>query len=160
MKRALIVLADDGLLGQASTEALWDSLYNHISLALYDESARWGDYRRDVHPYTTKGHRYTVEKYYLPERQRLHDEYFPVRSQRVLSNIIDFVDIDDLDELQKEALAINDIQLSTVNSWQTKRAKDTITHLSTDKYYTLQGQEVVNPTKGIYIYRGKKVYVK
>jgi hypothetical protein len=149
MKRALIVLADDGLLGQASTEALWDSLYNHISLALYDESARWGDYRRDVHPYTTKGHRYTVEKYYLPERQRLHDEYFPVRSQRVLSNIIDFVDIDDLDELQKEALAINDIQLSTVNS-----------HLSTDKYYTLQGQEVVNPTKGIYIYRGKKVYVK
>ena len=149
MKRALIVLADDGLLGQASTEALWDSLYNHISLALYDESARWGDYRRDVHPYTTKGHRYTVEKYYLPERQRLHDEYFPVRSQRVLSNIIDFVDIDDLDELQKEALAINDIQLSTLNC-----------QLSTDKYYTLQGQEVVNPTKGIYIYRGKKVYVK
>ncbi|MBO4673143.1 MAG: CotH kinase family protein [Bacteroidaceae bacterium] len=145
LKRALIVLADDGLLGQASSEQLWDSLYYNIETALYAESARWGDYRRDVHPYTTKGHRYTVDKYYQKERQRLHDEYFPVRSQRVLSSIIDFVDIDDLEALQQEALAI--MQPAT-------------TAVSDDKYYNLQGQPVAHPTRGIYIYHGKKVYVK
>ena len=32
--------------------------------------------------------------------------------------------------------------------------------LSTGKYYTLQGLEVVNPTHGIYIRNGKKVLVR
>ena len=31
---------------------------------------------------------------------------------------------------------------------------------STNKYYTLQGQEVSNPAHGVYIYNGKKVYFK
>ncbi|MBR6035987.1 MAG: hypothetical protein IKP41_03385 [Bacteroidaceae bacterium] len=31
---------------------------------------------------------------------------------------------------------------------------------STNKYYTLQGQEVTNPTSGIYIYNGKKVLIR
>jgi poly(3-hydroxybutyrate) depolymerase len=33
-------------------------------------------------------------------------------------------------------------------------------HLSAVNYYNLQGQEVTTPTRGIYIHRGKKVYVK
>ena len=144
LKRALIVLADDGPLGQASSEQLWDSLYHNIETAIYAESARWGDYRRDVHPYTTKGHRYTVEKYYLKERQRLHDEYFPTRSERVLNNIIDFVDIDDLDALRQEALAIH----------------QPITPVHDDQYYNLQGQPVAHPTRGIYIHHGKKVLIQ
>lgn len=32
--------------------------------------------------------------------------------------------------------------------------------LSTGKYYTLQGQEVTNPTHGIYIYNGRKVFIQ
>ena len=32
--------------------------------------------------------------------------------------------------------------------------------LSTDKYYTLQGQEVANPAHGIYIYNGRKVFIQ
>ena len=32
--------------------------------------------------------------------------------------------------------------------------------LSTGKYYTLQGQEVANPTHGIYIYNGRKVFIQ
>ena len=145
LKRALIVLADDGFLGQASSEQLWDSLYHNIETAIYAESARWGDYRRDVHPYNSKGHRYTVEKYYLKERQRLHDNYFPTRSGRVLSSIISFVNIDDLEALQEEILGIG--TAVTVPAYD-------------DRYYNLQGQPVAFPTPGLYIYRGRKVLVK
>ena len=56
VRRAKQLLADDGLLGEASVVALWDSLYNTISTALYDEAARWGDYRRDVHRWQSAGH--------------------------------------------------------------------------------------------------------
>ena len=33
-------------------------------------------------------------------------------------------------------------------------------HQSTSKYYNLNGQEVAHPTRGIYIYNGKKVLLK
>jgi len=97
LHRAKEVLADDGLLGQASVVAVWDSLYNTISMALYDEAARWGDYRRDVHRWQTGGQLYTVDEHYMAERQRLLDRYFPVRSGRVLEQITGFVDVDDFE---------------------------------------------------------------
>ena len=97
VRRAKEVLADDGLLGQESVVAVWDSLYHTISMALYDEAARWGDYRRDVHQWQTKGQLYTVDNHYQAERNRLLTQYFPVRSQRVLSNILDFIVVDDFE---------------------------------------------------------------
>lgn len=95
LRRAKQLLADDGLLGQESVVAVWDSLYNTISTALYDEAARWGDYRRDVHRWQTAGQLYTVDDHYMAERQRLLKNYFPVRSAQVLSQIESYVDIDD-----------------------------------------------------------------
>jgi len=97
VSRARQLLADDGLLGQPSVVAVWDSLYNTIATALYDEAARWGDYRRDVHPYQSRGQLYTVDNHYMAERNRLLTQYFPVRSQRVLDAIISYVDIDDFE---------------------------------------------------------------
>jgi len=97
IKRAKNLLAEDGLLGEASTVAVWDSLYNTISSALYAEAARWGDYRRDVHPYTSRGQLYTVDQHYMAERERLLTQYFPYRSDYVLSCIQKYVDIDDFE---------------------------------------------------------------
>ena len=97
LRRAKEVLADDGLLGEESVVEVWDSLYNTLSLALYCESARWGDYRRDVHPWQSRGQLYTVDETYMAERNRLLTQYFPVRSGRVLSNILSFVNIDDFE---------------------------------------------------------------
>lgn len=94
-QRAKELLADDGPLGSASVVSLWDSLYNTITTALYDEAARWGDYRRDVHPYTSQGPLYTVDDTYQTERNRLLTQYFPVRSEYVLDNILRLVDVDD-----------------------------------------------------------------
>ena len=117
--------------------AVWDSLYHTIDLALYDEAARWGDYRRDVHKYQTKGELYTVDNQYMNERNRLLTEYFPVRSQRVLKDIIAFAGIkpSGIIEVNREAAA-------------------------PDTWYDLQGRPVTQPGKGVYIRNGKKIIVK
>lgn len=97
LDRAKEVLAADGLLGQESVVQVWDSLYNTISTAIYDEAARWGDYRRDVHPYTTRGQLYTVDNQYMKERNRLLTQYFPQRSDNVLASIVSAVSVDDFE---------------------------------------------------------------
>ena len=97
VSRAKELFAEDGLLGATAVQCTWDSLYNDIQYALYDEAARWGDYRRDVHPYTTQGTLYTVDETYMRERNRLLTEYFPQRSETVLAQINSYLDIDDFD---------------------------------------------------------------
>ena len=135
VSRARQLLADDGLLGQQSVVELWDSLYSTISMALYAEAARWGDYRRDVHRWQTGGQLYTVDQHYQAERKRLLNKYFPVRSQRVLSSI----------------LSMGVIQMGI----------DTMTAARTDEqYYDLSGRRVAQPQRGIYIKNGKKYISK
>ena len=97
VRRAKELLADDGLLGQQSVVEVWDSLYENISKALYAEAARWGDYRRDVHPYMSKGELYTVDGHYMNERNRLLTQYFPYRTNTVLNQIINYVSVDDFE---------------------------------------------------------------
>lgn len=96
-KRAKELLADDGLLGPQSVVEVWDSLYHTISYAVYAEAARWGDYRRDVHRWQSKGELYTVDNQFMKERRRLLNDYFPYRSDFVLSSILDYVGIDDFE---------------------------------------------------------------
>lgn len=85
--RSCELLTGDGLLTEKNVVALWDSLYNTIASSLYAESARWGDYRRDVHPYSSAGSLYTVKNYYLRERKRLLNDYFPVRSTQLINKM-------------------------------------------------------------------------
>lgn len=145
LRRAKAVLAEDGLLGQKSVEEVWDSLYNVVSLAIYDEAARWGDYRRDVHPYESKGSLYTVDGTYMKERNRLKDTYFPVRSDLALAQIMSKVNVplDDDD-------AIHDI---TLDSLPSARFMD-------NKFRNLQGQVVLPTAPGIYIYNRRLVRIK
>ena len=93
--RAKELLTADGVLGQESVVELWDSLYHTIDKALYDEAARWGDYRRDVHPYTQRGELYTVDAQYQAERSRLMNSYFPYRTDFVRENILSTFYLDD-----------------------------------------------------------------
>jgi hypothetical protein len=49
------------------------------------ESARWGDYRRDVHPYKTGPYElYTRNDHWRPEIARLLTHYFPQRTAACL----------------------------------------------------------------------------
>ncbi len=84
-----LLVAEGGLLTEQPVVELWDSLYNDISLALYAESARWGDYRRDVHQYSSKGELYTPDKHYMAQRNKLLTEYFPKRTAIFLQQLVD-----------------------------------------------------------------------
>lgn len=95
--RARELLADDGLLGEESAVQVWDSLYNVIHEALYCEAARWGDYRRDVHPWQSRGSLYTVDETYQAERNRLLTQFFPTRAARTLADIIAYTGYDDFE---------------------------------------------------------------
>ena len=87
--RAWKHLSADGLLSETRAQELWDSLYTVIQTAIYDESARWGDYRRDVHPYSSKGELYTVDQHYLTERSRLLKDFFPKRTSNLIKQLKD-----------------------------------------------------------------------
>ena len=140
VRRAKELLADNGMLGERSVVELWDSLYHSINKALYAEAARWGDYRRDVHRWKSTGKLYTVDDFYLPERERLLYEYFPYRSAIVLNDILSYVGIDDTDDIANHSL--------------TKRQDD-------HRYYNLHGQVVEHPREGaLYIKDGKKIHYK
>lgn len=140
LRRAQELLSDDGMLSERSVVQVWDSLYNVISLAVYDESARWGDYRRDVHAYTSKGELYTVDNHYMKERNRLLNNYFPYRSAKVLKDIQTFI------EEKTGITGIKDIPVANEHA--------------DNAYYNISGQRVASPSKGIYICNGKKVLIK
>jgi hypothetical protein len=143
--RAKTLLADDGLLGPSSVVEVWDSLYHTIATAVYCEAARWGDYRHDVHRYTSRGQLYTVDEHYMSERRRLLEDYFPVRSQIVLADIAEYV-------RSKMGIDIESIA-DDIHTLHSNPVED-------DAYYTLQGQKVLHPVKGIYIHRGKKIVIR
>ena len=132
-RRAQELLDDNGLLGPKSVVETWDSLYHVISKAIYAEAARWGDYRRYVHQYKSKGKYYTVDDYYMKERNRLLNEYFPYRSAIVLADIRRLV-----------PSGIYPVSVPDPNG----------------NLYNLQGQQVQHPSPGIYIRDGKKVIIK
>jgi len=136
MNRAKELLSDNGMLGPKAVVAVWDSLYNTISTAIYTEAARWGDYRRDVHPYQSRGQLYTVDNQFMAERRRLLDSYFPQRTSRVLSDINSLIGPVGISEVQAVQPATN------------------------GRYYNLQGQAVDRRTKGVYILNGKKVVIR
>ena len=148
VRRAMNVLAEDGLLGEQSVVEVWDSLYNTISSALYCEAARWGDYRRNVHPWQSRGKLYTVDKTYMTERRRLLDQYFPYRSDYVLSSILDYVDIGDLALIDDDPTGV-----SSPSKGNGKPSAD-------NYYYDLKGRRTEHPSKGIYIHHGKIVIIK
>ena len=246
VRRAKKLLADDGLLGEQSVVQVWDSLYNNISTALYDEAARWGDYRRDVHRWQDKSNTvYTVDdngsgadaapvdKVVNPEWNMKQDvsnggvvagfssvepllyadisqyDKLVIRgkggSLRILANrdhetrewkeiAPSFSDTNPYWDNEYEALVIPLADFKNKNTSSENQRIDSYVHLnaikanwgntvnvqgvylipagSTDmavikgnnsddeRWYNLQGQPVVNPTKGIYIRKGKKIVVR
>lgn len=88
MDRAYMHLEDEGgVLRPQAAEALWDSLQSVISLSIFAESARWGDYRRDVHPYSSRGELYRADVHHALENRRLKEEFFPQRTATLISQL-------------------------------------------------------------------------
>ena len=79
-------LFNDGALMADKTAARWMRRANELDLAIICESARWGDYRRDVHQYSNGPYLlYTKNDHWLPEQNRLMNDYFPKRAKNPLN---------------------------------------------------------------------------
>lgn len=81
-------MSETGLLGPTSAQASYLKIANAIEKAMIAESARWGDYRRDVHPYNSEPYElYTLNDHWLKEQNHLLQDYFPERSRIVLNQL-------------------------------------------------------------------------
>lgn len=80
---------NDGLLTPGSAAERWNVRTNQVEGAIPVEAARWGDYRRDVHPYQTQGPfaLYNYENYWLSQRDYMTSTYFPQRTNVFLTQL-------------------------------------------------------------------------
>jgi hypothetical protein len=63
----------------------WNKRADEIDLAVIAESARWGDYRRDMHSWSSGPYElYTKNDFWVPEKNNLLHHYFPSRTSIVL----------------------------------------------------------------------------
>lgn len=140
--RAHLMFGEGGVLSCDGAVAVFDSLYHNIDKAIYSESARWGVYRRDIHPYQSKGHRYRVDSYYMNERNRLLSSYFPLRTSKVISQLKKKGWYSEQDSYVDDIPAIE----QEPEIWRQQ------------PFYDLEGREVTDPQSGhIYIQGGKKI---
>lgn len=78
---------DEGLLSPKKVTARYESRTKEIEKAIILESARWGDYRRDVHPRDSDNDLYTPEKYWVKTLSWLNGTYFPNRTDLVINQL-------------------------------------------------------------------------
>jgi hypothetical protein len=78
-------LFNNGALTSENNIRRWTKRADELDLAVIAESARWGDYRRDAHRYSSGPYYlYTKNEFWIPERDRLINQYFPARTQIAL----------------------------------------------------------------------------
>jgi hypothetical protein len=86
--RAREVLGGNGPLSAREAASRYERLAGRLEPAIVLESARWGDYRRDVHPYKEGPYElYTVDDHWRPEVRRLLNEFFPERPRIFLQQL-------------------------------------------------------------------------
>lgn len=79
---------NNGALTPANVAARYAKRASEVELAMVAESARWGDYRRDVHQYSSAPYElYTRNQHFNTERNRLLTQYFPGRTATVLNQL-------------------------------------------------------------------------
>ena len=78
----------DGALTPAHAAARYEAWIGRVEAAMVAESARWGDYRRDVHRYSSEPYElYTPDGHFQSERRRLATSYFPGRTATVVGQL-------------------------------------------------------------------------
>ncbi len=84
----LHLVSAGGALTEPANVARWKKWQALLDQPIVAESARWGDYRRDVHRAATGTYAlYTREDQWLRENDRIVDSYFPHRGAIVLAQL-------------------------------------------------------------------------
>jgi hypothetical protein len=79
---------NNGALTPESGAQRWIERASQIDEAVIAESARWGDYRRDVHRWQTAPYElYTRETFWLPEMDFMLNTYFPNRTSAFIASL-------------------------------------------------------------------------
>lgn len=82
------MIAPGGALTREATTARWQHWQTVLDNAIVAESCRWGDYRRDVHPYANGVYDlYTRDNQWLVEMDRMVNSYFVNRPGIVMSQL-------------------------------------------------------------------------
>ncbi len=82
------LVAPSGALTREANTARWQFWQSLMDSPIVAESCRWGDYRRDVHPYSEGTYPlYTRESHWLPENNRILTSYFVNRPATVMSQL-------------------------------------------------------------------------
>lgn len=79
-----------GMLTPEANEARWMKRRAQVENSVNAESARWGDYRKDVHSWQTQGPFYVYGKdnFWLPRQDYMLNDYFPRRTQAFVQDFI------------------------------------------------------------------------
>ena len=80
---------NEGMLTPDACINRYNQLADEIDLAIIAESARWGDYRKDVDPQDDARILYTRNDYWRVEKENLINNYFPNRSDIVVQQLRD-----------------------------------------------------------------------
>ncbi len=79
------LMFNDGPLAPGPAAQRYAALAAQIEKAVAPESARWGNYRRDLHPYKVGPYEfYQPDEHWRPEVNRLLSQYFPERPGALL----------------------------------------------------------------------------
>lgn len=79
---------NNGELTPESAAGRWNMRAGEIDKAINAESARWGDYRRDVHRWQTGPYElYTRETFWVPQKKYLLNTFFPGRTNIFLTHL-------------------------------------------------------------------------
>ena len=82
------LIAHGGPLVSAAMVARWQKWQGIVDKPMVAESCRWGDYRRDVHQYSTGTYViYTRENQFLAECLRMTGTYFPGRAATLMTQL-------------------------------------------------------------------------
>ncbi len=87
-ERAKRHLQSNGALTPKRCAERYKKWSDQLDLAIIAESARWGGYRRDIHPYKEGPYElYTRDTHWRPEVDRLLNNYFPKRTAVVIDQL-------------------------------------------------------------------------
>jgi len=79
-------LFNEGALTPQKNIQRWLKRADELDVAVIAESARWGDYRRDMHSYSSGPYYlHTRNDFWIPEKNRLINDYFPRRTDIALN---------------------------------------------------------------------------
>ncbi len=78
---------DGGALTPQAAADRYAARAEEVELSMIAESARWGDYRRDAHSWSSPPYDLYTQEDWQVERDRLMDDYFPDRTEVVLGQL-------------------------------------------------------------------------